>query len=274
MPTAKDVLAQLAALAGENEAVVGSNNTTVNKYFGAPGQAYCGYSIWYAVKKAGSHILDGCSNPAYVPTIKEFLKNKHTVVKNDAAQAGDIGAYKNDHVFMIWERISGNVVITLEGNATVYKTVEEARASASGSGAYEGIGFKKRTLDANYTVYRPAYDGTASVTATDADPVKEFQKWLGGVQVDGKTGCQTLEAALKKVLWVLLDKKPLKKGAKGDAVYVLQGLLYSAGHDPKGLDGDYGTGTVAAVKAAQRAKGLTVDGEAGPETFFALFGWS
>jgi peptidoglycan hydrolase-like protein with peptidoglycan-binding domain len=53
-------------------------------------------------------------------------------------------------------------------------------------------------------------------------------------------------------------------------VYVLQGLLYAAGYDPGGLDGTFGTNTLAAVKKFQAAKGLTVDGEAGADTFGAL----
>ena len=39
MATADAVLGELAKLAGENEAAVGSNNTTVNQYFGVRGAA-------------------------------------------------------------------------------------------------------------------------------------------------------------------------------------------------------------------------------------------
>lgn len=43
-----------------------------------------------------------------------------------------------------------------------------------------------------------------------------------------------------------------------------------AGFNPGGVDGDYGTRTLRAVKAFQRAKGLEVDGKVGPETLRAL----
>lgn len=274
MATAKEVLGQLAALAGENEAVLGSNNTTVNKYFNAVGQPYCGYAIWYAVKKAGSNILDGCGNPAYVPTMKSYLEGKGWRVANDQAQAGDIFIYSDQHMGFVYEPVSGSTVITLEGNNTaVKKTAAEAK---NGTGtAYEGIGYRKRVLTSEYTVYRPAYDGTdgSGGTETGEEQVKTWQTWLG-VDADGEAGPLTMEAAAKKTLQAMLAKYPLKQGMTGDAVHVAQGLLYVAGYDPKGLDGIYGSGTAAAVKAYQTANGLTADGEAGADTFAKLLGWS
>ena len=91
--TADQVIAQVTPLAGENEAVVGSNNTTVNKYFGVRGVAYCGYTLMYACRKAGSDVLNGCSNAAFVPTLKTYLKNKGWQVSNSSAQKGDIFVY-------------------------------------------------------------------------------------------------------------------------------------------------------------------------------------
>jgi peptidoglycan hydrolase-like protein with peptidoglycan-binding domain len=45
-------------------------------------------------------------------------------------------------------------------------------------------------------------------------------------------------------------------------------LGYSCG--PKGADGIYGSGTIAAVTAFQKAKGLTADGVCGKNTWAAL----
>ena len=58
MATAYDVLAAGARLAGEDEAVMGSNNTTVNRYFGVTGDAgpYCGFFLWYCAKLTGLHL--------------------------------------------------------------------------------------------------------------------------------------------------------------------------------------------------------------------------
>lgn len=60
-------------------------------------------------------------------------------------------------------------------------------------------------------------------------------------------------------------------GARGDEVVRIQTRLKEAGHYLGPLDGDFGGGTEAAVRAFQRAQGLTVDGIVGPETWARLF---
>jgi len=50
----------------------------------------------------------------------------------------------------------------------------------------------------------------------------------------------------------------------------LQTALSRLGHDPNGIDGKYGNGTYAAVQAFQKANGLSVDGQAGPNTLKAI----
>ena len=246
MATAKEVLAQLAALAGENEAVVGANNTTVNKYFGAVGQPYCGYAIWYAVKKAGSSILDGCSNPAYVPTIKAFMESKGWRVSNDQARAGDIFVYSNLHVGFVYEQFSGSTVITLEGNNTAVKKTPDEAKNGTGT-AYEGIGYRKLTLTSGYTVYRPAYDGTSS----------------GG----------TVGPSVK------VELNQLSKGSTGAQVKTVQRVLYARGiKDDAGnaisADGQYGAATKAAVIQLQKQlfpnNSAKWDGIVGAETWAAM----
>jgi len=62
----------------------------------------------------------------------------------------------------------------------------------------------------------------------------------------------------------------LQDGARGSNVELLQQKLKQAGFDPGAVDGKFGPQTEAAVKAFQQAKGLDVDGVAGPKTFTAL----
>lgn len=139
---------------------------------------------------------------------------------------------------------------------------------------------------------------TGNTETGGAAKIKAFQKWLNttyktSLAVDGEYGPKTKAAAIKGVqTWLntetdagllvdgvygpltafaLSKVDALKKGAKGGPVYILQGLLYCRGYDPNGFDGDFGVGTDAAVRKFQTAKGLTVDGEAGPRTFSALF---
>lgn len=62
----------------------------------------------------------------------------------------------------------------------------------------------------------------------------------------------------------------LKRGSSGPDVQAVQQRLSDLGFDPNGLDGNFGPGTEAAVRAFQAANGLGVDGQVGPNTLAAL----
>lgn len=64
----------------------------------------------------------------------------------------------------------------------------------------------------------------------------------------------------------------LRQGSKGDEVKKLQSALISAGYDvgSTGADGIYGSKTASAVKAYQKANGLSVDGIVGTQTWGSL----
>jgi len=62
----------------------------------------------------------------------------------------------------------------------------------------------------------------------------------------------------------------LKSGSAGPDVENLQLRLQDLGFDPKGVDGNFGAGTKAAVIAFQSSKGLQADGAVGPATLAAL----
>jgi len=64
----------------------------------------------------------------------------------------------------------------------------------------------------------------------------------------------------------------LRPGAEGSAVKELQQALKNLGLYAGSIDGKYGSGTEAAVKAYQKKKGLTQDGVAGPKTLEKLYG--
>lgn len=125
-----------------------------------------------------------------------------------------------------------------------------------------------------FKFYRPPYDDAGTAPApvpekTAADYVKEWQTWLG-TEPDGDPGSNTLTCAIARLLAALLAAHALRKNDKGDAVYIVQGLLYAQGYDPDGLDGSYGNGTAAAVRKFQGDHGLEVDGVAGKGTVAAL----
>ena len=86
------------------------------------------------------------------------------------------------------------------------------------------------------------------------------------LEVDGDYGQLTNKA-------ITNAKINITKGSKEKTlVYLIQGMLYANGFSPVGFDGLFGGGTFAALKSYQSAKGLVVDGEAGPKTFSKMFG--
>ncbi|WP_437828920.1 peptidoglycan-binding protein [Niallia taxi] len=130
-------------------------------------------------------------------------------------------------------------------------------------------------------------------TGADAN-IKKFQTFLNSytnkanfkaLVVDGYYGPKTKTAAIRVFQYfakVSIDGVFGKKSKVACPVVMpgtswskwtrlVQGMLYYYGYDPKGLDGIYGTGCKAAVKAFQKANGLTQDGEAGPNTFDKFF---
>lgn len=62
-----------------------------------------------------------------------------------------------------------------------------------------------------------------------------------------------------------------RRGSSGLEVKKIQQRLKELGHYAGPLDGDFGGGTEAAVKAFQREADLTVDGKVGPKTWATLF---
>lgn len=61
-----------------------------------------------------------------------------------------------------------------------------------------------------------------------------------------------------------------KKGSTGEEVRQIQQALKNQGYYTGSVDGIYGSGTESAVRAYQKANGLSVDGIAGPSTLSSL----
>lgn len=66
------------------------------------------------------------------------------------------------------------------------------------------------------------------------------------------------------------SKRTLREGDKGVLVTTLQRALVGKGFNPGPIDGRFGPATTRAVKCAQQANGLTVDGVVGPATWGVL----
>src|SRR5690625_640128 len=98
----------------------------------------------------------------------------------------------------------------------------------------------------------------AIVKGVQTELNRQFGK---GLAVDGIVGPKTRAAFVN-----------VREGSRGNLTWLLQVALLFNGFDPGMIDGINGPKTQAAVKAFQRAKGLTVDGVAGKQTWSKLLG--
>lgn len=133
--------------------------------------------------------------------------------------------------------------------------------------------------------------------------VKAFQRWLNDnygeqikkvlgalLEVDGGCGpltrktaviaiqvelnklgeALTVDGGCGKLTQAAMSKHMQKQGCKGNLAYIIQGLLYGHGYDPKGFDGSFGPGCDAATEQYQKDNGLEVDGKVGGITLYHL----
>lgn len=253
---ATSVVAQAKAWLGKNEAD-GSHKEIIDVY-NSQRPLPRGYKVKYtdawcatfvsavAVKLGYTDIIPTeCSCPKMI----QLLKNIGAWVEDDAyvPKGGDLlfydfddnGAGDNtggsDHIGIV-EKVEGSTITVIEGN---YSNSVKRRSIKVNGRYIRGYGV-------------PKYDTEAVVDK----PVEE--------KPATKTEVCTVEVNV------------LRKGAKGDNVKALQILLIGRGYScgSYGADGDFGNATYNAVKAFQKAKGLSVDGVCGPKTWNKLLGVS
>jgi len=123
------------------------------------------------------------------------------------------------------------------------------------------LGYYTAAIDSDY--------GTQTVNA-----VKAFQK-KNGLSQTGNVDEATLKklnstSAIKANADTTVKSKGLKSGDKGEDVKKLQQRLKELGYYTSVIDAEYGSKTIAAVKAFQKKNGLTADGVAGEATLKKL----
>ncbi len=132
---------------------------------------------------------------------------------------------------------------------------------------------QKKLKDLGY--YTGSVDGAYGDATIAA--VRAFQA-RNKLTVDGAAGTSTLKVlysssakpAEAKDEPVEVEGDELRAGAYGPEVRALQTRLKALGYYKGGIDGSYGTQTVAAVKAFQSRNNITVDGVAGASTLARL----
>ncbi len=130
-----------------------------------------------------------------------------------------------------------------------------------------------------YTLYELGYyDGAIDgiYGQTTADAVRAFQIQNNLTPVDGIAGSQTLSRLYSSDAVAATAANPdyqtVQAGDTGDLVVQVQDCLVQMGYLAE-ITGVYDEATVAAVKAFQKANGLTADGKCGPLTLQVLFGY-
>lgn len=144
--------------------------------------------------------------------------------------------------------------------------------------ALKNLGYYTGVIDGNF--------GSGTLSA-----VLAFQK-ASGLKADGKAGAQTQaklysqsssgstssstssSSSSSSSGSTTTFTRILTNGSTGSDVTSVQTRLKTLGYYTGTVDGKYGSGTIAAVKAFQTNNGLKVDGKTGSSTFAALFGSS
>jgi murein L,D-transpeptidase YcbB/YkuD len=88
-----------------------------------------------------------------------------------------------------------------------------------------------------------------------------------------KTTVYKYQSLIDDLQKLVNSKIYLKNKSQGPAVGTLQKFLNIYNNTSTKVDNDYGTSTATAVKAFQKAQGLTQDGEVGPGTFSKMIIW-
>ena len=210
------------SLVNEMLSHVGENDKRFNNYIGnARGTAWCGATVWYAVKHQG--VKCNPSAPALAQSWYDWGKKNGRLVKKKNAQYGDIVTFDwndndtADHVGVIIENYGNGSFKTIEGN----------------TGSPERVRIRIRVASDIQGIIRPEYDKPKKAT-------KKKAKNPSGI--------------------VLPKRGFFKKGDTGAKVKTLQTWLNLHGYSCGTVDGEIGPKVEAAVLRFQAKNNLVKDG--------------
>ena len=223
---------------GVTESPKNSNKQKYGKEYGVNGTAWCCQFVWWVFKHAGaSPLFYGGGKTAWVPSVrKHYTKKGKWIRRGDGTpKPGDLIIFGNRDDSGSGKHIG---IVTKVTSSTVYTI--EGNTTKSGFSANGGMVAAKSYSRSNANI--------AGYCSIDYDDKEK----------------ETVEVTVEM----------LKKGSKGDNVKALQILLIGYGFNcgKYGTDGDFGSATDEAVKAYQKAKGLSVDGIVGKNTWNKLLG--
>ena len=223
---------------GVTESPKNSNKQKYGKEYGVNGTAWCCQFVWWVFKHAGaSPLFYGGGKTAWVPSVRKHYTQKGKWIRrgNGTPKPGDIIIFGNRDDSGSGKHIG---IVTKVTSSTVYTI--EGNTTKTGYSANGGMVAAKSYSRSNANI--------AGYCSIDYDDKEK----------------ETVEVTVEM----------LKKGSKGDNVKALQILLIGYGFNcgKYGTDGDFGSATDEAVRNYQKAKGLTVDGIVGKNTWNKLLG--
>ena len=223
---------------GVTESPKNSNKQKYGKEYGVNGTAWCCQFVWWVFKHANaSPLFYGGGKTAWVPSVRKHYTQKGKWIRrgNGTPKPGDIIIFGNRDDSGSGKHIG---IVTKVTSSTVYTI--EGNTTKSGFSANGGMVAAKSYSRTNSNI--------AGYCSVDYDDEAK----------------ETFEVTVET----------LKKGSKSDNVKALQILLIGYGFNcgKYGTDGDFGSATDEAVRNYQKAKGLTVDGIVGKNTWNKLLG--
>lgn len=197
--------------------------------------------------------VDGIYGASTTSAVKAFQR------ANGLSGDGQAGEQTQTKLYSSSAKYATSPVATADPNQT--------RSLSLGMTGNDVYALQERLIELRYLT--GVADGVFGAETQSA--LIEFQK-NNGLTADGTAGASTLKKlsgsckAATKATPSPAPSSALREGSSGEAVYILQARLFELGYYSGRIDGRFGEETTEAVKAFQRANGLTADGVVGSGT--------
>ena len=197
--------------------------------------------------------VDGIYGASTTSAVKAFQR------ANGLSGDGQAGEQTQTKLYSSSAKYATSPVATADPNQT--------RSLSLGMTGNDVYALQERLIELRYLT--GVADGVFGAETQSA--LIEFQK-NNGLTADGTAGASTLKKlsgsckAATKATPSPAPSSALREGNSGEAVYILQARLFELGYYSGRIDGRFGEETTEAVKAFQRANGLTADGVVGSGT--------
>lgn len=247
------------------------NVTTDNQMFGddandvAPGVEYC-YGPSINAEEAYKRYVWVCAYCSYIGGFSPKSWVGHFILDPKRKIDPRNGLSKSGRTYdqLLKDIVSEYNECVGAGSQAPAKTATKAQVQTSvKSSGDTQIKTIQDTLNSRYR-YKVKVDGKfgreTKLFLLSAFQTELNKQYHAGLKVDGKWGSKTKAAAV-----------PVKKGAKGNLVWILQAMLYCLDFDSNRVDGVFGPGTEVAVKNFQHSKKIKQNGVTGVETWSNLF---